>query len=109
MSDPKALLIKIPQVRMAVRKPSSLRLYHFERRNTAPYHSVRTSAKHSPGSAYRQKCTLANTQEEAGQECTGKGMGNSGQGRYETPSGHTSGEVYRGFPEMIEEHVSVSS
>ena len=36
-------------------------------------------------------------------------MGNSGKNRDETPKGHTRRKVYRGFPEMIEEHVSVSS
>ena len=109
ISDPKALLNKLPQKRMAVRKPSSLCLYHFERKNTAPCHSVRTSTKHLPVSTYWVKCALANTQEEAGQESTGKVVGNSSQGRDETPKGHTSGEVYGRFPEMIEEHVSVSS
>ena len=36
MSDPKALLIKLPQERTAVRTPSSDRLYHFDNRNKAP-------------------------------------------------------------------------
>ena len=36
MSAPKALLNKLPHERIAVRRPSSLRLYHFERRNKAP-------------------------------------------------------------------------
>ena len=38
MSAPKALLNKLPHERTAVRRPSSLRLYHFERRNKAPCH-----------------------------------------------------------------------
>ena len=109
MSDPKALLNKLPQTRMAVRKPSSLRLYHFERMNKAPCRSVRTSTKHSPVLTYWEKRTLANTQKEAGQESTDKVVGDSGQDRDKTPKGHTSGEVYGRFPEMIEEHVSVSS
>ena len=70
---------------------------------------MRTSTKHPPVSTYWEKRTLANTQKEAGQESTDKVVGDSGQGRDKTPKGHTSGEVYRGFPEMIEEHVSVSS
>ncbi len=36
MREPKALLIKLPQERSAVRTPSSLRVYHFERRKSAP-------------------------------------------------------------------------
>ena len=109
MSDPKALLSKLPQKRMAVRKPSSLCLYHFERKNKAPCHSVRTSRKHSLESTYWEKRTFANTQEEACYESTGKVVGNSSQGRDKTPKGHTSREVYRRFPGMIEKHVSVSS
>ena len=42
MSEPKALLNMLPHEKMAIRKPSSLRLYHFERMNTAPCHSMRT-------------------------------------------------------------------
>ena len=77
--------------------------------NKAPCRSVRTSTKHSPVLTYWEKRTLANTQKEAGQESTDKVVGDSGQGRDKTPKGHTSGEVYGRFPEMIEEHVSVSS
>ena len=36
-------------------------------------------------------------------------MGDSSQDRDKTPNSHTRGKVYRRFPEMIEEHVSVSS
>ena len=48
MSEPNALLNVIPHVRTAVRKPSSPRVYHFERRKTAPYHPMRTYTKHPP-------------------------------------------------------------
>jgi hypothetical protein len=48
MSGPKELLNILPQARTAVRKPSSLRLHHFERRNKAPCHSVRTRTKNWP-------------------------------------------------------------
>lgn len=34
--EPKALLIRLPQERTAVRTPSSDRLYHFDNRNKAP-------------------------------------------------------------------------
>ena len=33
---PNALLMRFPHVRMAVRNPSSVRVYHLERRNKAP-------------------------------------------------------------------------
>jgi len=36
MSEPNALLIRIPHERYAVRRPSSERLYHFDRRKRAP-------------------------------------------------------------------------
>ena len=109
MSEPKALLNRLPHERTAVRKPSSLRLYHFERRNKAPCNPVRTSRKHPLVSTYREKCTLANTQEETCQESTDEVMSDSSQDRDETPKGHTSGEVYRRFPNIIEEHVPISS
>ena len=64
---------------MAVRRPSSLCLYHFERRNTAPCLSVRTFVKHSPMVAHREKRALANAQEEARQESADKVASNSGQ------------------------------
>ena len=35
-------------------------------------------------------------------------MGSSSQDGDETPKGHTSGEVYRRFPDIIEEHVPIS-
>ena len=108
MSEPKALLNKLPHERMAVRKPSSLRLYHFERRNKAPCHFMRLCAKRSPVTPYREKRTLAETQEETRQKSTNKVTGNSGQDRDETPKDHTSGEVYGGFPDIIEEHIPVS-
>ena len=108
MSEPKALLNMLPHERIAVRKPSSLRLYHFERRNTAPYHSVRTTAKHSPVSTYREKRALANAQEKTRQESTNKIVGSTSQDGDETPKGHTSGEVYGRFPDIIEEHVPIS-
>ena len=108
MSEPKALLSMLPHKRMAVRKPSSLRLYHFERRNKAPYKSVRTSTKYSSVSTYWKKRTLANTQEETGQESADKVVGNTGQDRDETPKDHTGGEVYGRFPNIIEEHVPIS-
>ena len=85
MSEPKALLNKLPHERIAVRRPSSLRLYHFERRNKAPCHSVRTCAKHSSIGTHREKRALANTQEETGQEGTAKVVGSSSQGRDKAP------------------------
>jgi hypothetical protein len=48
MSEPTAFLNRLPHERTAVRKPSSLRLDHFERRNKAPCHPVRTRTKNSP-------------------------------------------------------------
>ena len=108
ISEPKALLNKIPHERIAVRKPSSLRLYHFESRNKAPYCSLRTRAKHSRVVTYWDERTLANTQEETRQESTDKIVGNTGQGRGETPKGHGNWKVYGRFPNMIEEHVPVS-
>ena len=36
MSDPKAFEMMFPQYRSAVRVPSSLRLYHFDMRKSAP-------------------------------------------------------------------------
>ena len=79
LSEPKALLNRLPQKRRAVRKPSSLCLYHFERRNTAPCLSVRTCAKHSPKVAHREKRALANAQEEAHQESADKVVSNFSQ------------------------------
>jgi hypothetical protein len=107
MSEPKALLSMLPHVRAAVRKPSSLRLYHFERRNNAPCHSVRTCAKYSPVMTHWKKRTLANTQEEARQKSPGKVAGDPSQDRDETPKDHANGEVYGGFPDTIEEHIPV--
>ena len=107
MSEPNALLNKLPHVRIAVRKPSSLRLDHFERRNRAPYLSVSVYMKHALMAAYREKCALADTQEETRQESAGKVVGGSSQDRYEAPKGHGNGEVYGGFSEMIEEYVPV--
>ena len=57
--------------------------------------------------AYREKCALANAQEETRQESTGKVMGGPSQDRYEAPKGHENGEVYGGFSKMIEEHVPI--
>ena len=79
MSEPNALLNIIPHERIAVRKPSSLRLYHFERRNKAPYLSVRMCVKHSPIVAYWEKCALANAQEETRQESADEIVGSSSQ------------------------------
>jgi hypothetical protein len=36
-----------------------------------------------------------------------KGVSNSGQGGDGTSKGHSNGEVYGGFPNMIEEHIPV--
>ena len=108
ISEPNALLNKLPHVRIAVRKPSSLRLYHFERRNKAPYHSVRICVKHSPVVAYWEKRALADAQEETCQESADKVVGGSSQDRDETPKRHANGEVYGGFSDMIEEHVPIS-
>lgn len=108
MSEPKALLNKIPHERIAVRRPSSLRLYHFERRNKAPCLSVRTHTVHSPVATYWEKRGLANAQEETRQEGANKVVGSSSQGRDETPKAHADGEVYGGFSEMIKEHVPIS-
>jgi len=58
--------------------------------------------------AYWEKRGLANAQEETRQESAGKVVGGSSQGRNETPKGHANGEVYGGFPNMIEEHVPIS-
>ena len=90
-----------------MRKPSSLRLYHFERRNKAPYLSVSVYIEHALMAAYREKCTLENAQEDTHQESAGKVMGGSSQDRHEAPKGHENGEVYGGFSEMIEEHVPI--
>ena len=94
MSEPKALLSMLPHKRMAVRKPSSLRLYHFERRNKAPYKSVRTYTKYPSVSTYWKKRTLANTQEETGQNDADEVVGGPNQDRDKTPKNHTDGEVY---------------
>lgn len=108
MSEPNALLSVIPHERIAVRRPSSLRVYHFERRNKAPYFSVRICVKRSRMVAYREKRALANAQEETRQESAGKVVGGSGQDGGETPKSHANGEVYGGFSNMIEEHVPIS-
>ena len=102
MSGPNPLLNKPPHTRIAFREPSSLRLYHFERRNKAPYLSVRIYVKHPQMVAYREKCAFANAQEETRQESTDKVVGDSGQGSREAPKGRENGEVYGGFSEMIE-------
>jgi hypothetical protein len=109
MSEPNALLNIIPHERRAVRKPSSLCLYHFERRNKAPYLSVRICVKRSPMVAYWEKRALANAQEETRHESADKVVGSSSQDGDETPKGHADGEVYGGPPNMIEEHVPISS
>ena len=98
MSEPKALLNRLPHVRAAVRKPSSLRLYHFERRNNAPCHSVRTCAKHSPVVTHWKKRTFANTQEEARQKSPGKVASNPSQARDETQRTMQTGRSMEGFP-----------
>ena len=77
MSEPKVLLNRLLHERVAVRKPSSLRLHHFERRD------------------------------KAGQRSPDRVVSNSGQDRDGTPKGHSIGEVYGGFPSMIEEHIPV--
>ena len=109
MSEPKALLNKLPHIRIAVLKPSSLRLYQFERRNKAPCLSVRTRVKRSLVTTHREERAFTNPQEETRQDSVDKVAGDSGQGRYETPKDRTSGEVYGGFPEMTEEHVPSKS
>ena len=107
MSEPKALLNKLPQVRRAVRKPSSLRLYHFERSNKVPCRIVRECGKHLPAAAHWEEGALANTQEETGEENAKKVVGSPSQGRNETPQSHAGGEVYGGSPEIIEEDVPI--
>ena len=64
--------------------------------------------KRSPVTTYRKKRALTNTQEETRQKSAGKAVGNSGQDRDETPKDRTGGEVDRGFPDTIEEHVPIS-
>ena len=105
MSEPKALLNMMPHERIAVRKPSSLRLYHFERRNKAPYHSMRTCVKHSPVATYWEECGLANAQEETRQESANEVVGSSSQGRDKAPQSHADREIYGWSSDMIEEHV----
>ena len=34
-------------------------------------------------------------------------MGGSSEHRYKTPKDHADGEVYGGFPDMIEEHIPI--
>ena len=85
MSEPKALLNKLPHERIAVRKPSSLRLYHFERRNKAPFRFIRMCKKHSPVVTYWEKRALTNTQEETRQKNADKVVGDSNQDGHETP------------------------
>ena len=58
--------------------------------------------------AYREECALTNTQEETRRKDTDEIVGNSCQDRDETPKSHTNGEVYGGFPNMVEEHVPIS-
>ena len=78
MSEPKALLNRLPHERTAVRKPSSLRLYHFERRNKAPCHPMRGRAERSRMETDREKRALANAQEETRQESANEVVGGSG-------------------------------
>ena len=57
---------------------------------------------------YWEERALANTQEKTRQESADKIVGNTGQGRDETPKGHGDGKVYGRFSNMIEKHVPVS-
>ena len=57
---------------------------------------------------YWEKRALANTQEETRQNSPAEVVGDSGHDRDETPKNHGSGEVYGGFPDVIEEHVPIS-
>jgi hypothetical protein len=47
-----------------------------------------------------------NAHSQAPKKCD-KAVGNSGQDRDEIPKGHANGEVYGGFPNMIEEYIPV--
>ena len=107
MSEPNAVLNILPHERTAIRKPSSPRVYHFERRKTAPCRPMKTYTTHPPVATHWEKRALANTQEEARQESTSEVVGSSGQGGYKTPKGHADREVYGGFPEVVEEHVPI--
>ena len=105
MHEPKALLNRPPHERTVV--PSSLRLYHFERKNKAPCHSVRTCTKQSPVVTRWEKCTLANIQEEARQESPDRVVTNSGQGGDGDLNGHANGELYGEIPNTTGEHIPV--
>jgi hypothetical protein len=97
-SEPKVLFNRLPYERTAGRKPSLLCMYHFERRNKAPSHSVRTCAEQSRTVTHWEKCTIANAQEGARQKCPDRVMSNSGQGRDGTLNGHANGRHMEGFP-----------
>ena len=70
---------------------------------------MRTCVEQSLVVTYREKCSLENAQEETGHHHVDKVVSNSDQDRDDAPKGHTSREVYRGFPEVIKKHVPIQS
>ena len=70
MSDPKAFEMMFPQYRSAVRVPSSLRLYHFEMRKSAP---GKNAASTKPRKKRVRSAPMKLTAAQAGQISTYKG------------------------------------
>ena len=107
MSEPEALLNILPHAGTAVRKQSSLCLYHFERGNNAPSHSVRIRTRNSPVRTHWKKRGFANPREEARQKSPNEVAGDSGQDGDWTPEGSCKREVDGGLLSMTEEHIPI--
>lgn len=69
ISDPKALLMRLPHVRKAVRWESSSRLYHFAMRNYTPNfcdkYVFRIWVNLTTYQGTREECSLHKTQEKS--------------------------------------------
>lgn len=54
----------------------------------------------------REECRLNKAEEESGKESTGEVGCDAGQAGNNSPNGHACREVKRGFPDVVQDHVT---
>jgi hypothetical protein len=108
MSEPNALLMRRPQESSAMRRPSSERLYHFDRRKRAP---GKKAASTKPSRNRVRKAPVKLWVVPAGMYLKIKAANEARQvltcqARYNAPEYHRSREIYRRLSDIVQKHIS---
>jgi hypothetical protein len=104
--DEKALEMRLPQKRMALRRVSSRRVYHFDRMRSAPGRMLEVLHNHiSKHSLTWQESGLHESNEESNGNHAGEVGHVSGESRDHAPKEHYTANVDRWSRDTVDDHV----